>query len=213
MVGGRQRRPAPRAQGLAADDIENQSDSAYVFQVVVVEFDELLRAEVERHLIGRMLFRIHEVLGDVALLPSQVIPSGMWQALHDAFMDPANPESIKYACDASTHLPNKDAHLNLSAVAALEAALRDLLADRLPETHLSLSADLAAQGFSGAQLRFRLLFWISSTPNTWRMVESRKRQSTRRVRGGGSAAASDASCLVRKPPSIALAEPSRQSRR
>src|SRR5262249_56208829 len=33
---------------VAADDIENQIDSADVFQGVVVEVDELLRAEVER---------------------------------------------------------------------------------------------------------------------------------------------------------------------
>src|SRR5262249_27056877 len=33
---------------VAADDIENQMDSADVFQGVVLEVDELLRAEVER---------------------------------------------------------------------------------------------------------------------------------------------------------------------
>src|SRR5690242_21228570 len=33
---------------VAADDIENQIDAADVFQRVVVEVDELLRAEVER---------------------------------------------------------------------------------------------------------------------------------------------------------------------
>src|SRR5204863_3277047 len=35
---------------VAADDIENQIDSADVFQRVAVEVDELLRAEVERRL-------------------------------------------------------------------------------------------------------------------------------------------------------------------
>src|SRR4051794_21133467 len=35
---------------VAADDVENQIDSADVFQRVVVEVDELLRAEVERRL-------------------------------------------------------------------------------------------------------------------------------------------------------------------
>src|SRR5215475_7260327 len=35
---------------VAADDIENQIDFADVFQAVVVEVDELLRAEVESHL-------------------------------------------------------------------------------------------------------------------------------------------------------------------
>ena len=35
---------------VAADDIENQIDFADVFQGVVIEVDELLCAEVERHL-------------------------------------------------------------------------------------------------------------------------------------------------------------------
>src|SRR5207244_862399 len=39
---------------VATDDIENQIDSADVFKDVVVEIDELLRAEVERLLtVGR----------------------------------------------------------------------------------------------------------------------------------------------------------------
>src|SRR6202035_2935756 len=37
-----------RLPDVAADDIENQIDSADVFEDVVVEVDELLRAEVER---------------------------------------------------------------------------------------------------------------------------------------------------------------------
>src|SRR5918996_2276333 len=41
-------RPADRFPDVAADDIENQIDSADVLEDVVVEVDELLRAEVER---------------------------------------------------------------------------------------------------------------------------------------------------------------------
>src|SRR5262245_22780693 len=52
---GHQRSPSPNQTGgplldVAADDIENQIDPADVFQRVVVEVDELVRAEVERHL-------------------------------------------------------------------------------------------------------------------------------------------------------------------
>src|SRR5260221_11677449 len=43
------RRPLP---DVAADDIENQIDCADVFQGVVIEVDELLRAEVESRLTG-----------------------------------------------------------------------------------------------------------------------------------------------------------------
>jgi hypothetical protein len=44
-------RPARPLLDVAADDIENQIDSADVFQGVVVEVDELLRTEVE-HLLA-----------------------------------------------------------------------------------------------------------------------------------------------------------------
>jgi hypothetical protein len=42
---------------VAAEDIENQIDSADVFQGVVIEVDELLCAEIERRLTARQRAR------------------------------------------------------------------------------------------------------------------------------------------------------------